>query len=119
MVIAAIVTGISIYYDYVILVSVISAVYLIITAIRSLMAWRHSGIILTDRYVRIRRGNIARISDFINYRDIESVSVRSTPFTRFWGRVSLSIDTNARSFRIFSLTSGSANRIRNLILSQS
>lgn len=119
VIIAAIVTGISIYYDYAILTSIISAVYLFIMATRSLMAWRHSGIILTDLYVQIRRGNIARISDYINYRDIESVSVRSTPFTRFLGRVSLSIDTNARSFRVYSLTYGSANRIRNLILSQS
>ncbi len=74
---------------------------------------------LADSYVAINCGNIALINEYIKYRDIESVGIRSTPFTPFTHRVSLSVATNAEAVTVYSLKLSDALRLRDLILTKS
>lgn len=97
---------------------IIGSVYIAVSAIRSVLAWKHSSITLTDSYVAINNGNIARITGYIKYRDIESVGIRSTPFTAYTNRVSLKVATNAGAVTIYSLEIAEALRLRNLILNK-
>lgn len=96
----------------------LGAVYVAVTALRAFMAWKHSGIELTDNHVRINCGNIASVREYIKYRDIESVAVVTSPFTALTGRVCLRISTNAQAFSVFSLRNDSACAIRNILLSK-
>ena len=80
------------------------------------MAYRHSSVNLFDSYLLVKRGNLAVIHDYITYRDIESVSVKSTPMTPYTGRVSLRLSTNAETLTVFSLEADIATDIRDLIL---
>lgn len=79
---------------------------------RAVMAWRHSSIELTDAYVLINRGNIARIREYVRYPDIESIRIRRTPFTRYTGRVSLQLATNSGATTVYSLTLADARTLR-------
>ena len=90
--------------------------YIIFAAVRAVMARRHSGIALCDGYVLVNGGNIARISSYLKYEAVESVRLKCTPFTRFTGRVSLSIGTNADVLTIRSLKNIEACSIRARIL---
>ena len=99
--------------------AIIGSVYIVISAIRSVLAWKHSSIMLADSYVAINCGNIALINEYIKYRDIESVGIRSTPFTPFTHRVSLSVATNAEAVTVYSLKLSDALRLRDLILTKS
>lgn len=94
---------------------IICTVYAVLTTIRAMMAWRHGGIELTETYIRIDCGNIALIREYIRYQDVESVSIRNTPFTSVTDRVSIQISTNAGSSRVYSLKSDTAHAIRNII----
>ena len=96
---------------------IICSAYAILMAWRAVLAWKHSGIELTESYVRIDCGNIAEIRKYIKYRDIESVCVRDTPFTSVTGRVSVRISSNAGASTVYSLKSDDADAIRNMILS--
>lgn len=94
---------------------IICTVYAVLTTIRAMMAWRHGGIELTETYIRIDCGNIALIREYIRYQNVESVSIRNTPFTSVTDRVSIQISTNAGSSRVYSLKSDTAHAIRNII----
>lgn len=83
---------------------------------RAVMAWRHSSIELTDAYVLINRGNIARIREYVRYPDIESVRIRRTPFTRYTGRVSLQLATNSGATTVYSLTLADARTLRSYLV---
>lgn len=83
---------------------------------RAVMAWRHSSIELTDTYVLINRGNIARIREYVRYPDIESVRIRRTPFTRYTGRVSLQLATNSGATTVYSLTLADARTLRSYLV---
>lgn len=98
---------------------IVGSVYIVISGIRSVLAWKHSSIMLADSYVAINCGNIALINEYIKYRDIESVAIRSTPFTPFTHRVSLSVATNAEAATVYSLKLSDALRLRDLILTKS
>lgn len=104
------------YVHIVWLTIVVGTLYVVIALFRAIMAWRHSKIELTDSCVKICCGNIARIYEYIRYRDIESVCVRSTPFTACTRRVSLRISTNAKAVRVLSVEQEMARAIRNFIL---
>ena len=80
------------------------------------MAWRHSSIELTDAYVLINRGNVARIREYVRYPDIESIRIRRTPFTRYTGRVSLQVATNSGVTTVYSLTLADARTLRSYIV---
>lgn len=97
---------------------IIGSVYIAVSVIRSLLAWKHSSITLTDSYIAINSGNIAHIYGYIKYRDIESVGIRSTPFTAYTNRVSLRVATNAGAVTIYSLRNTDALRLRNMILNK-
>ena len=92
------------------------AVYAAIAAVRAAMAWKHSSIELKESYMKINRGNIACIREYIRYRDIQSVAIASTPFTPYTGRVSLNVSTNAGCATVPSLAMDEALAIRNYIL---
>lgn len=92
--------------------------YILFAAVRAVMAWRHSGIALCDGYILVKGGNIARISSYVKYGSVESVRLKSTPFTRFTGRVSLSIGTNADVLTVRSLKNTEAYSIRDRILGE-
>lgn len=83
---------------------------------RAVMAWRHSSIELTDAYVLINRGNIARIREYVRYPDIESIRIRRTPFTRYTGRVSLQLATNSGATTVYSLTLADARTLRSYLV---
>lgn len=96
----------------------VSCGYAAFAAVRAVMAWRHSRIILNDSYVEISRGNVALIREYIKYCDIESAAIRMTPFTPRTRRVSISIATNAGAATVYSLERDAAFKIRNVILSK-
>lgn len=87
-------------------------------SLRAAMALRHSRITLYDSFVKINRGNIAYISEYIRYSSIEATGIRKTPFSRFTGRVTLSLSTNAGAVKISSLRIGNARALRNTILNK-
>ena len=97
---------------------IIGTAYVAIMGVRAVMAQKHGGIELHETYVRINCGNIAAIRKYIKYRDIETVSLRSTPFTRYSGRVSLKISTNAGLSTVYALDSPRAAAIRNALLNK-
>lgn len=90
--------------------------YTVLMAVRAVMAWRHSSIELTDTYVLINRGNIARIREYVRYPDIESIRIRRTPFTRYTGRVSLQIATNSGVTTVYSLALADARTLRTYLV---
>lgn len=95
---------------------IVAALYIAVMGLRAAMAWKHGGIVLNESYLQIDRGNIACIHEYIKYPDIESVSIRRTPFTSVSGRVSISISTNAGLSTVYALKIDTARRIRNQIL---
>lgn len=95
---------------------IISTVYAAVAAVRAVMAWKHSSIELKESYVKINGGNIARIREYIRYRDIETVSIANTPFTPYTRRVSLRVSTNAGAAAVYSLSQTDALAIRNFML---
>ena len=100
-------------------VVILGVVYAGVAAMRAVMAWKHGGIELKESYVRINRGNIACIREYIRCRDIESVGISSSPFTPYTRRVSLKITTNADFTKVYSLAVDRALAIhRMLILTQ-
>lgn len=105
-----------VYFGQLVLAVSLCSAIVLISAIRALMAYRHSSVNLFDSYLLVKRGNFAVIHDYITYRDIESVSVKSTPMTPYTGRVSLRLSTNAETLTIFSLKADIATDIRDLIL---
>lgn len=94
----------------------VCSLYTVLMAVRAVMAWRHSSIELTDTYVLINRGNIARIREYVRYPDIESIRIRRTPFTRYTGRVSLQIATNSGPTTVYSLTLADARTLRSYLV---
>lgn len=95
---------------------ILGSLYVVLMAVRAVMAWRYSSIELTDRYVLVNGGSIARIREYVKCRDIESLRIRRTPFTRFTGRVSLQIATNSGTINVYSLKFADAYILRfNLI----
>lgn len=98
---------------------IIASLYITISAIRAVMAWKHSRITLTDSYIAVGCGNIARICEYIKYRDIESVGISRTPFTPYTRRVSLRIATNSESVTVYSLKLDDAFSLRNILLDKS
>mgnify|MGYP002445827085 CR=1 FL=1 len=114
----AAVAAVAIYYfslSPVIAVSVATA-YTIFAAVLAAMAWKHSGIRLTGTFVEIGRGEIAVEKEYIRYADIESISIRATPFTPLTRRVALEISTNAGAVTVRSLPLDSVLLIRSRLL---
>ena len=92
--------------------------YVIFAAIRAVMAWKHSRITLDESDIKVDNGNVARISNYIKYNNVEGVEVRCTPVSAITKRASLRLSTNAGSFRIYSLKIDLAYRLRDIILSK-
>lgn len=116
LILAAIIGCALCYYGQIVLAAILCTAYAAIAAARAVMAWKHSSIVLDNRFIKINNGNIAHISSYIKYSSIESVRIRQTPLTRYTRRVSLSIGTNAGNLSIGSLNEAEALGIRNVIL---
>lgn len=97
----------------------IGTAYTLFATVRAFMAWKHSSVTLHENCVELSCGNVARISRYMKYRDIETIVIRCTPFTRFTRRVSLEMATNADTATICSLDIVAARAIRNHILTKS
>lgn len=95
---------------------VVCSLYATVMAWRAVLARRHSSIELTESYVLINRGNIARIREYMRYTDIESVRIRRTPFSRFTDRVSLQLATNSGAVTVYSLTLADARALRRYLV---
>lgn len=77
---------------------------------------RHSKITLKDSYIMVYGGRFAEIENYIKYHNIEVVKIRSTPFTRWFHRVTLSISTAGSNFSVRSLKIDEAKLIYELLL---
>lgn len=94
----------------------VPAIYLLISVVKGIMAMRHSKITLKDSYIVVYGGRFAEIENYIKYRNIEVVKIRSTPFTRWFHRVTLSISTAGSNFSVRSLKVDEAKLIYELLL---
>lgn len=115
--IIALAAGIVIFLEWSPLIALtICPVYIAVAVWRAISAWKHSSIELKDSYIKINCGNIACIQRYIKYGDIESVEIKTTPFTRFSQRVSLRISTNSSIVTVLSLKLQNANELANRIM---
>lgn len=94
------------------------ATYLIIAVIKGICAKLHSHISLRDTYLVIGNGNFADIKNYLKYNNIEVVRIKSSPFTRFTGRVTLLLSTSGTTFAVRSLKNDDAMRVRELLLAK-
>lgn len=117
LILATTISLLALYADFFVLPALaICSVYFAVMTYGSVMAWKHSRITLTEDFIKINCGRIAKITKYIKYQDIESVAIRCSPFTSVTGRVSLRITTNAEIFSVYSLKLREAALIRNLLL---
>lgn len=90
--------------------------WLLISLAKGLMAVRRSRITLKEDYIEIHNGRFADIRNYVKYSNVEVVRLRSTPFTPYSSRVSLTLSTNGTSFTLRSLRVEEAREIYELLL---
>lgn len=94
----------------------VPAAWLLISLAKGLMAVRRSRITLKEDYIEIHNGRFADIRNYVKYSNVEVVRLRSTPFTPYSRRVSLTLSTNGTSFTLRSLRIEEAREIYELLL---
>ncbi len=94
----------------------VPAAWLLISLAKGLMAVRRGRITLKEDYIEIRNGRFADIRNYVKYSNVEVVRLRSTPFTPYSRRVSLTLSTNGTSFTLRSLRIEEAREIYELLL---
>ena len=94
----------------------VPAAWLLISLAKGLMAVRRSRITLKEDYIEIHNGRFADIRNYVKYSNVEVVRLRSTPFTPYSRRVSLTLSTNGTSFTLRSLRVEEAREIYELLL---
>ncbi len=97
---------------------ILPGIYLLAGIPKGILAVRHSYISLRESYLIIGNGRFAEIENYLKYDNVEVVRIMCTPFTRFTGRVSLSLSTSGSSFTIRSLRREQALAIYDLLLSK-
>ncbi len=95
---------------------ILPALYLLAVIPKGILTMRHSRIILRESYIVINMGRFAEISNYLKYDNVEVVRITRTPFTRFTGRVTLSLSTTGTTFAVRSLREDRAMRIYELLL---
>ena len=90
--------------------------WLVISLAKGLMAVRRGRITLKEDYIEIHNGRFADIRNYVKYSNVEVVRLRSTPFTPYSSRVSLTLSTNGTSFTLRSLRVEEAREIYELLL---
>ena len=94
----------------------VPAAWLLISLAKGLMAVRRGRITLKEDYIEIHNGRFADIRNYVKYSNVEVVRLRSTPFTPYSRRVSLTLSTNGTSFTLRSLRIEEAREIYELLL---
>ena len=94
----------------------VPAAWLLISLAKGLMAVRRGRITLKEDYIEIHNGRFADIRNYVKYSNVEVVRLRSTPFTPYSRRVSLTLSTNGTSFTLRSLRIEEALEIYELLL---
>ena len=94
----------------------VPAAWLLISVAKGLMAVRRGRITLKEDYIEIHNGRFADIRNYVKYSNVEVVRIRSTPFTPYSRRVSLTLSTNGTSFTLRSLRVEEAREIYELLL---
>ena len=94
----------------------VPAAWLLISLAKGLMAVRRGRITLKEDYIEIHNGRFADIRNYVKYSNVEVVRLRSTPFTPYSSRVSLTLSTNGTSFTLRSLRVEEAREIYELLL---
>ena len=94
----------------------VPAAWLLISLAKGLMAVRRGRITLKEDYIEIHNGRFADIRNYVKYSNVEVVRLRSTPFTPYSRRVSLTLSTNGTSFTLRSLRVEEAREIYELLL---
>ncbi len=62
------------------------------------ISYRQLGYALSEAYLRTRRGWLGRSTHIVPINKIQAVEVHQTPFDRWWGMASLSVDTAGQAF---------------------
>ena len=104
-----------IYYEMPLLISIV-VIYLAFRAFNAFLTFRRSKIELKDDYLIITTGGYAEKLNYLKYSNVEQVTIKSTPMTRWYHRVHLSINTNGTTFKIRSLKQDEALLVYDLIL---
>ena len=94
----------------------VPAAWLLISLAKGFMAVRRGRITLKEDYIEIHNGRFADIRNYVKYSNVEVVRLRSTPFTPYSRRVSLTLSTNGTSFTLRSLRVEEAREIYELLL---
>lgn len=94
----------------------VPAAWLLISLAKGFMAVRRGRITLKEDYIEIHNGRFADIRNYVKYSNVEVVRLRSTPFTPYSRRVSLTLSTNGSSFTLRSLRVEEAREIYELLL---
>ncbi len=94
----------------------VPAAWLLISLAKGLMAVRRGRITMKEDYIEIHNGRFADIRNYVKYSNVEVVRLRSTPFTPYSRRVSLTLSTNGTSFTLRSLRIEEAREIYELLL---
>ncbi|MFN0111440.1 MAG: PH domain-containing protein [Blastocatellia bacterium] len=61
-------------------------------------SYRHLGYAVGENYFRTRRGWLGRSTHIVPINKIQAVEVQQSPFDRWWGMASLSVDTAGQAF---------------------
>jgi putative membrane protein len=62
------------------------------------VSYRHLGYALGGNYLRTRRGWLGRSTHIVPINKIQAVEVHQTPFDRWWGMATLTVDTAGQAF---------------------
>lgn len=61
-------------------------------------SYRQLGYALSNAYLRTRRGWLGRSTHIVPIHKIQAIEVRQTPFDRWWGMATLTVDTAGQAF---------------------
>lgn len=93
-------------------------ILLIVYIIEGFMKTHRSCIVLKNNRIEVNDGSFAKITYYIKYSDIESVELRSTPFTPYTHRMHLIFSTNGTYLKIRSLKDEEARMAYEIILAK-
>lgn len=102
-------------YDLPLYISIV-AVYLVLRAVNAYLTFRRSKIELKEDHIIVYSGGFAEKLNYIKYSNVEKVTLKETPFTRFYHRVHLTIYTNGTTYTVRSLNTSEAKKMYELLL---
>ena len=94
-------------------------IYLLAGIPEGILTMRHSYITLRESYLIVGKGQFAEITNYLKYENVQVLRMTATPFSRFTGRVSLSLSTSGSTFTVRSLKRNQAQQVYELLLAKS